>query len=688
MEASIIGKTNVTNIAECISELVSNSLNANATSIAIRIHGKKRNIQVIDNGVGIPKIQLKTIGEYNSENLYRSNIYNICNRRKQTLINIRRLSNAVLIASRYYNSFTTCMKIFKAYQKSKIIKIDRRPSHGTTVCIYGFHELCLSKWNTAFMYHLIGNIAIVNPYTSFSVRDDQEGKVTLAITKPHNPIDIFKLLYSKEVLLDKIWYIKSMEKSEVKFCAFIGQTDVKSVATQYIFLNNKLVHCPLILQMIASIFIDSLKFTGKEQGKRIPKKEEVFILLFVICAGYIFTIENGRKTLIFSNVHDLLQSIRDLLLKICTKDITPLSVKDLGDNSRPTERIKSNETLVNTDLFKLITPISRNSNVMNENTRLTLSEWSNWSYAGSLKQLENNSQKFYKHFDFLPVKLHKLLRGKTKLVKTNILNDCNGSMYSAKLKSGLQIPDVLPHQEIDVRRCKIIQRYREFKLNRKLLKTIKILGQMNNELIVGLASQNNMKILLLMDQHAIHERIRYEELLNKYKTQLKNQLFPVKLKNPIVIKLSADSCNLLLSNQKILKKFGISFSMMNNDTIMIYAVPECLRRNKYYSNELKLKLNTESLLNELLQNFTTYGCYRVDSLPLTIHNAIAMEACHEYFRVYQIWSSTNIKRMQVAFKIIVQNKEPYSMCSRTTIHSAFDGINRLGNTTQKSHPGM
>ena len=41
-----------------------------------------------------------------------------------------------------------------------------------------------------------------------------------------------------------------------------------------------------------------------------------------------------------------------------------------------------------------------------------------------------------------------------------------------------------------------------------------IVGQMNNDLIVGLIIHNNVKILLLMDQHAIHERIRYEHLLD------------------------------------------------------------------------------------------------------------------------------------------------------------------------------
>lgn len=48
-------------------------------------------------------------------------------------------------------------------QDKRIVKIDRRPSQGTTVSIYGFHELSLKKWDIAYVYHLIANIAIMNP---------------------------------------------------------------------------------------------------------------------------------------------------------------------------------------------------------------------------------------------------------------------------------------------------------------------------------------------------------------------------------------------------------------------------------------------------------------------------------------------------------------------------------------------
>lgn len=68
--------------------------------------------------------------------------------------------------------------------------------------------------------------------------------------------------------------------------------------------------------------------------------------------------------------------------------------------------------------------------------------------------------------------------------------------------------------------------------------------------------------------------------------------------------------------------------------MIVYTIPECLQRNKYY--EYKLMLHVEALVNEILQSLTTYKYYGTNNLPPTIHNAIAMEACHGilFFIVY------------------------------------------------------
>lgn len=263
--------------------------------------------------------------------------------------------------------------------------------------------------------------------TSFTIRDDHQKKINMIITKPHNPIYIFKSLYSLEVLLHKIWYIRCMKKPNIKYCAYIGLADSKDTASQYIFLNNKLVHCPLILKIISTTFINTLKFFERQHYEHIPKNEAVFILLFLVCNNYTFTIENKKRTLIFSNIQDLMECIRSKILHIFTKGIKPLCEEEFR---------KGNETRLTAE--DLVTPVSQTDNLNKNSIQLTLSEWSNWSYSKDWKQLENDSLKFYKHFDFLPEKLHKLLRGNTKLIKTDILNEYNGSVYSIKLKSGLQ----------------------------------------------------------------------------------------------------------------------------------------------------------------------------------------------------------------------------------------------------------
>jgi len=84
-------------------------LSAHATAIAIRIHIKKREIYVIDNGIGIPRDKLEHITKAEIETIgnqvYESNKLN------STLTHIRQLSNILTIASRSEDSTKTFMKV-------------------------------------------------------------------------------------------------------------------------------------------------------------------------------------------------------------------------------------------------------------------------------------------------------------------------------------------------------------------------------------------------------------------------------------------------------------------------------------------------------------------------------------------------------------------------------------------------
>lgn len=145
---------------------------------------------------------------------------------------------------------------------------------------------------------------------------------------------------------------------------------------------------------------------------------------------------------------------------------------------------------------------------------------------------------------------------------------------------------------------------------------------------------DNVELLLMMDQHAVHERIRYENLLNGYRTSDHNNFLTKKLPIPIRIEVKMHMCKLFLSNKKSLDKYGIKLTAINENTLSIYSIPKCFTTNKQYYNDVKLITTIQNLLNEIADNITNGN--GINILPLSIHNAVSMEACHGIYYLYKL----------------------------------------------------
>ncbi|XP_050447023.1 DNA mismatch repair protein Mlh3-like [Cataglyphis hispanica] len=265
-----------------------------------------------------------------------------------------------------------------------------------------------------------------------------------------------------------------------------------------------------------------------------------------------------------------------------------------------------------------------------------LSEWSNWSYHTNNRECnsaKNISDKFSKkdirfqrlfnytdQFHFLPRKLHGLLRHRhVKLTNVKCINSPNNTISPA---------ENWRDEQTAVHPCNLKRKLCEFKLSRISLKSIKIINQVNDEFIAAWMMYDEMKILLMIDQHAVHERIRYENLLFKYKGQDEDELLSINLRNPLTMKISTKTRDLLLRRKMLLKKYGINLgSLKENTKLLIRTIPQCLvtNNNDRYNSE-KILPKIYSLLNDILKNCSTTS--RANTLPLTIHNAIASEACH------------------------------------------------------------
>ncbi|XP_028050316.2 uncharacterized protein LOC105837862 [Monomorium pharaonis] len=264
-----------------------------------------------------------------------------------------------------------------------------------------------------------------------------------------------------------------------------------------------------------------------------------------------------------------------------------------------------------------------NNNLVN--TISPLSEWSNWTYYTNNKKHDftrNMNNIFRKneipHFDFLPRKLYGFLQHRyVKLTNLKSLNSPNDTIL---------FTENWQHEQTTVHPCKLKQKLCEFKLSRESLKCIKIINQVNNEFIAAWMTYNDKKILLMIDQHAVHERIRYEKLLLSHKVQNESELLSFNLRDPLSMEFPTEICNLLLRNKISLMKYGISLGSLKENTLLIRTIPQCLVTNSDPYNNKKILPKIHSLLNDVLKNRNVMS--QTNTLPLTIHNAIASGACH------------------------------------------------------------
>ncbi|XP_020282763.1 DNA mismatch repair protein Mlh3-like isoform X2 [Pseudomyrmex gracilis] len=659
-----------TPFVQCVLELIANSLAANAAAIAIRIHVGKREVHVIDNGIGISQSALKRIGEYDDDKkpvVGEKRKYELNKSSGRTLTNIRSSSDGLTIASRYRDSTNTFMKVLERRSASYLTQIEHRPSSGTTVSVYGFHEALLNdNWNMSTLCFFIMAIAVTKVNVSFSIRDEKRKKVVLRIAKPHSSVDVLRVLFGKNLSLNHTWSIRC--DSERNYNGYIGVSEKN--AKQWLFLNHRPICCPLVLKLIKIAFRERIrKFVAR--GAR-----DMFVLFFIALAPDEFTCftENGRRYVMFCDLRRILNNIKSCVFKCLAEKgparqlhLEPEIIKDdvndgpkrsvaalrgkkfviVGvkrkkvtttvatgrcidlqreDNSSATEaKVAKNWSPIKTESDKRFNHENNPANAISP-----LSEWSNWTYVTKNRNSAKNSRdEFFKtdvrsrffrlpdQFDFLPRKLHGLLQYRhVKLTNVTCFNSSK-TMISIDEENWQR-------EQTAVHPCNLKRKLCEFRLSRASLKCAKIVNQVNDEFIAAWTTHGEIKILLMIDQHAAHERIRFEDLLRRYKVQNEDEFLSVSLREPLTVELPANVCDLLLRDKTLLKKYGISLgSSFGNNALLIRAVPRCLVAN---NDNKKILSKIRGLLSDVLKRRDATNCANI--LPLTIHNAIASEACH------------------------------------------------------------
>lgn len=102
---------------------------------------------------------------------------------------------------------------------------------------------------------------------------------------------------------------------------------------------------------------------------------------------------------------------------------------------------------------------------------------------------------------------------------------------------------------------------------------LKVLTQLNRSYIVA---EDNSE-LILIDQHAGHERVRYEELMDQYENQNKDiQILLI----PQLVELRSDEKIIIEENLQVFKDLGFDIQDFGGNSFNVYSVPKFLVNEK------------------------------------------------------------------------------------------------------------
>jgi len=144
----------------------------------------------------------------------------------------------------------------------------------------------------------------------------------------------------------------------------------------------------------------------------------------------------------------------------------------------------------------------------------------------------------------------------------------------------------------------------------KVFNNIKILGQVHNSYILC-ETENEF---WLVDQHAVHERILYEE----YKKRLENgNNSKQKLMLPFTKELSKEELLVFIENKDLFLNLGFDIDLLDELTLIVEAIPDILIHTKFSGDYL------DDIFNDLME----LSCGNKKNITDIIDRKIKSMAC-------------------------------------------------------------
>ncbi|MCT4604966.1 MAG: DNA mismatch repair endonuclease MutL [Marinisporobacter sp.] len=564
-----------------VKELVENAIDAKASKIIIEIkEGGKSYIRITDNGVGIHEEDMEIAFERHATSKIKNvkDLDSILSLgfRGEALASIASVSQVELISKTREEPSGTYLEL----HGGQIIEHkDMGCPNGTTFVIKNLFynvpaRLQFMKSNateTTYISDLISKYALAYPDISF--RFINNGTIVFTTSGSSSIVNNIASIYGKEMAKNML-YLANKKSDTFSIQAYISKptTTRGNKQLQVFFVNGRYVKNKMISQAIEEAY-----------------RTLITINRFPICFIYL-TVPPDQLDV---NIHPTKTEIRfnkGLNIKEFVKDT--LKERLLRENLIPNvgfERPKKKEDghqerIIDLPKFKKMSEPNEIKPFKKEEKIIRPIQVEKVENKKNIKDLVFEDKSTY-HVNNKDEKNHKEIFPKkekhsniqTENRKINRKTIDNPPIDYQKTKDQIVTNERIHKQGIDHKKAKHIainennievKHLEEKKHNKNTDKIlgIRILGQIFNTYLIGQDGQS----MYLIDQHAAHERIMYDQLMKNYQNQ---SAISQKLLAPILVELSFAEFEIVKKNMNMFTQLGFEIEEFGINALILRSVP-------------------------------------------------------------------------------------------------------------------
>lgn len=583
-----------------VKELLENSIDAKSTMITVEIkEGGLSFIRVTDNGIGIPKDQVKTayLRHATSKIKTAEDLQDVTSLgfRGEALSTIAAVSQTEMV-TKTEDSITGVKYTIHGGLEVELTEVG--VPNGTTIIVRNlFYNTPARKkflktpmTEGSYIQDLVLKLALSHPEISFRLITN--GQTKIETSGNGNPKDAIYQLFGRDITSNLIKVEDSW--GEIKITGYIGKPYISrgNRGLENYFINNRYIKSNIINRAIEEgykTFVMQHKFPFTVLYIELPPDR---IDVNVHPTKMEFKYDNEKE--LFEAVTRV---VRDALNH---KEIIP---KEITKDNKDTEKTKTEEKKV-----KPAEPyeVSRRM-AMKPQVNFGADKYSpSYKILEELKKAENESKE--EKSDNIALNLLKeegveYTPSKSEQGISSVNNEKSVNTDDIK-KEDAQKTNTLKDnkQEVSHTVAKAIAAYNTEKtsqatlfdddfLTEKARTKHRLIGQVFGTYWL-IEYDNN---LYIMDQHAAHEKVKYEELLENLKNKeiLSQQLMP-----PMIVTVSYTERQAILDNYDLFMKIGYDIEEFGGNEFKINAVPS----NLYGLHEKSMFME---FVNSLINN-TTY----------------------------------------------------------------------------------